>query len=443
MQPSVISTTLRSALEPLRARKRFLLLIAEGAGGHQQRKHSWRGVETITTPPAWQDHDHPLHDLFLLERLDDDERLQLREQSQWKKNPNFPWGAFAKSLAMEIALPLAIMTMFKLYSPSQHRPNRADRELLTLACWGDEDSWLALVDQGNQCSWSATAMRSLLARQDTNSAIAAPIRMLAEPYDRNSWHLPKNRCVPYMDYAYRNCRETDQFRVWWDKKVTLEPLLQKALDSDAIFLSEIATTLSRHPRADVFASALIDHTCLRLVHDWLQKYSEAELGISRQDTAKLLLLHVRDQQPIIQILKVLESQRQGFARTVVAEDGGNLLWLATPPAEYRYMRRSREPHHVPINIAVIPNAPKPNLLPLFKFLVGELGVSPFQRNKRGFNFADYDLIARANDQRLALVGLDNSVPDFHDRQFWGIDRFENDDSNHFDKKNQPVHDPGQ
>ena len=435
MSTSEISATLRSALEPLRTRKRFLMLVANGAGSRQLW---WRGGKTTTTPPAWQDHNHPLHDLFHLERLDDDERQQLYEQSQWEKNPSFPWNAFAKSLVMEIALPLAVMTMFRLYSPSEPRPDSADRELLKLACWGDEDSWLALIDLGNQCAWGTAPMCRLLAMQDAIAAIAAPIRMLAEPYSRNSSRLPKHRCVSYMDYAYRNYRETDQFKGRWDKKVTLEPLLKKALEDDAVYQAEIATSLSRHSRADVFASALIDHLCPQLVCDWLQKYSEAELGFSRQDVAKLLLLRVQDLQPIIQILTVLESQRPGFARTVVTEDGCNLLWLTTPTAAHRYKRRTRESHSMPINVMAVTKAPEPNLLPLFKFLVSELGASPFLRNKRGFCFADYDLVARAIGRRPAMVGLNNDVPGFRDRQFWGIDRFENDESLHFDTK-RPIH----
>jgi len=326
------------------------------------------------------------------------------------------------------------MTMFRLYSPFLPRPNRADRELLKLACWGDEDSWLALIELGNQCKWSHRLLRDLLANQDVYSAIAAPIRMLAAPFCCNPSTPPeKNRCAPYLNYSYNNYEEIKQFKVWWNKKVTLEPLLKKAVEGDAVFQAEITTSLSRYPRSDVFTSALIDHICPRLLCDWLQKYSEAELGFSHQDIAKLLLLRVEDLQPIIQILTVLEKQRPGFVRTVAAEDGCNLLWLATPGAAQRYLRQTSDRSFPPV----------PDLLPLYKFLIGEMGVSPFQRNKLGFSFADYDLVARAIGQRLDMVGLDNSVPGFNDRQFWGTDRFENDDSTHFGTKNQPIHAPGQ
>ncbi len=428
MPTHAISATLRSALESLRTCRRFLKLVAYSAGSRQLRDFG----KTTTTPPAWQDHNHPLHDLFRLECLDDDERQQLCKQSHWKKSPNFSWNTFAKSLDMEIALPLATLTMFRLYSSFEPRPNSTDRKLLNLAYWGDEDSWLTLIDLGNQYAWNGKAIRPHLASLDTSSVIAAPIRMIAEPYRQNVPPPPKSRYAPYMDYSYQNHRENDLLGTWWREKTPLEPLLKKALEDDAVYQAEIATSLSRHSRADVFASALIDHLCPQLVCDWLQKYSEAELGFSRQDVAKLLLLRVQDLQPIIQILTVLESQRPGFARTVVTEDGCNLLWLATPTAAHRYKRRTRESHSMPINVMAVTKAPEPNLLPLFKFLVSELGVSPFLRNKRGFCFADYDLVARAIGRRPAMVGLNNDVPGFRDRQFWGIDRFENDESLHFE-----------
>lgn len=430
MPTNTISAPLRSALEPLRTRRRFLKLVAYSAGSRQLKDRR----KTTTTPPAWQDHNHPLHDLFRLERLDDDERKQLCEQSQWKKNPNFPWDAFAKSLVMEVALPLATLTIFGLYSSSEPRPNSTDRKLLNLAYWGDEASWLALIDLGNQCAWNNRVMRSCLAEQDTSSVIAAPIRMLAEPYKENATRRPKNRYAPYRDYSYQNYQENNLISAWKKKKTSFEPLLEKALEEDAVFQAEIATSLSRHSRADVFASALIDHLCPRLVCDWLQKYSEAELGLSRQDTAKFLLLRVRDLQPVCQVLAALESQQPGFAKTAVAEDGCNLLWLATPTAEHKFIRRFNEYYRSIQMYTAVRFDTEPDLLPLFKFLVSDLGVSPFQRNKRGFSFADYDLVAHAIGQRPALVGLDNDVPGFRDRQFWGIDRLENDDSAHFDTK---------
>jgi len=426
MPTHAISATLRSALESLRTCRRFLKLVAYSAGSRQLRDFG----KTTTTPPAWQDHNHPLHDLFRLECLDDDERQQLCKQSHWKKSPNFSWNTFAKSLDMEIALPLATLTMFRLYSSFEPRPNSTDRKLLNLAYWGDEDSWLTLIDLGNQYAWNGKAIRPHLASLDTSSVIAAPIRMLAEPYRQNVPPPPKSRYAPYMDYSYQNHRENDLLGTWWREKTPLEPLLKKALEDDAVYQAEIATSLSRHSRADVFASALIDHLCPQLVCDWLQKYSEAELGLSRQDTAKLLLLRVQNLQPISQILTVLESQQPGFARTVVAEDGGNLLWLVTPTASHRLMRRVSEYHCGIRTYTIAPIDTEPNLLPLLQFLVSDLGVSPFQRNKRGFSFADYDLVAHAIGQRPALVGLDNSVPGFHDRQFWGIDHLENDDSTH-------------
>ena len=407
MQDNELSNTLRSSLEPSRSRKRFLKLVAYGAGSRQLQK----GRKITITPPAWQDPKHPLHELFHLELLDASERQQLREQSQWEKNPDFPWPAFAKSLAMEIALPLAIMTMFRLYSPSQTRPNHADRELLKLAYWGDEDSWLALVKLGNQCNWSSRLMRDLLANQDVHSAIAPPIRMLAAPFRWAPSTPPEtNRCAPYLNYFYHNYQKTEQFKAWWNKKVTLEPLLKRALEDDAVFQSEIGTSLSRHPRADVFTSALIDHICPRLLCDWLQKYSEDELGFSHQDIANILLLRVEDLQPITQILTILEKQRPGFVRTVTADDGCNLLWLAAPPASHRYLRHTSDPSFPPV----------PDLLPLYQFLIGKMGVSPYQRNKRGFCFADYDLVARAINQRLDMVGLDSSLPGFDDHKYWAF-----------------------
>ena len=160
----------------------------------------------------------------------------------------------------------------------------------------------------------------------------------------------------------------------------------------------------------MFTSALIDHLCPRLLCDWLQKYSEDELGFSHQDIAKLLLLRVGDLQPITQILTILEKQRPGFVRTVTADDGCNLLWLAAPPASHRYLRHTSDNSFPPV----------PDLLPLYQFLIGEMGVSPFQRNKRGFSFADYDLVARAINQRLDMTGLDSSVPGFDDHKYWAF-----------------------
>ncbi|NMA47864.1 MAG: hypothetical protein GX945_15010, partial [Lentisphaerae bacterium] len=319
--------------------------------------------------------------------------------------------------------------MFKLYSPPQPRPHSAEWELLRLACWSDEESCLALIALGNQCAWGVAPMRRLLAGQDANCAIPTPIRMLAEPYGRNASQLPKHHYLHYLDYAYRNDREAGLLKLRSGKNATFEPLLQKALAADAVYQTEIAMSLSQHPRADVFAAALIDYTCPRLLCDWLQKYSEAELGFSHQDIAKILLLRVRAPGPIIQILTVLEGLQPGFARTAIAEDGCNLLWLATPHAADR-------DQFMPINL-LAPASPQPNLLPLFKFLIGKLGVSPFQQNQRGISFADYDLVARAIGQRFALVGLSNRVPGFHDRRYWGFARSENDNSTHFDSKKSP------
>jgi len=129
--------------------------------------------------------------------------------------------------------------------------------------------------------------------------------------------------------------------------------------------------------------------------------------------------------------KQISAKLRSALESYVDAAGNNLLWFATPSACGRCRRlfspaqcRAQVLAQAPVTIAK-----NESILPLLKLLIGELDISPFQRNKQGFSFADYDLIARASGYRPELVGIDNKQPDFLNRKFWGLDRPEVNNAN--------------
>ena len=59
-------------------------------------------------------------------------------------------------------------------------------------------------------------------------------------------------------------------------------------------------------------------------------------------------------------------------------------------------------------------------LDMFKFLIGTIGLSPFEADKYGYTFADFDAVVAARGQRVETVGLTPDIPLFTDRAFWGV-----------------------
>lgn len=403
------STQLNRELEKLRSGKSFLKLLLR-----QTAASSWnQGSKKCSAPAAWRDPGSNLHYLFRLERLSSEENRQLQAydlqaRDSWKSNPDFPWETFAKSLDLEHSLPLILWALFEFRGSKNQIQDDFEPKLLEKHSWGDDASWLAFVELGKHCHWSRKRICQRLRDAKPDSGIAAPIRLLAGYFDRwtsksesvTSYHLDENDVPPAR--LNRQC-------------VVLETLVAKALQQDAINSANIASSFSRHPRAVIFAAALYEHVCPKLVNDWLLRYSEEELGVSYRDILLSVCLQWQDDTALQTVVRVLEQLRPGLSRDFRDCRGNNLLWI-TGPAGYAqpvFQRRQAQFFFA----SEVWSEEKSNLR-MLQFLIAEMGVSPFQTNQQGFCFADFDWVATAAGKRRDIIGLDCRIPSFKEQTFW-------------------------
>lgn len=381
-----IATELQTELQGLTTFKRFLHAVAKETNPSFSdiRRYAKSGL-----PAPWQNPDHALHLLFRLEALSDSERQLLLAHHTSRQNPNFPWQAFANALALEQALTLTLWTLFGFTDAFHRQKKEVLHNLLQMRTWGDAAFWRKYIALGARCSWALSRMRAELDEVKNDATIAAPIRLLL---NSRSWITTKYE----IPHNHKDREYLKELAPPLDKNEA--SIAIKALQTDAPHVAEIVLSITNLTRPMLLRAALGHYDCPRLLGDWLQKYSPDELGLSYGEMIILACLGRYHPEQIKAIVRAVEQQQPGIARTVVDRAGNNLLWI-TGPATNAICRNTD----------------------LLKFYIRELGISPLQKNPQGICYADLDLIATAANMRSCIIGLDDQWPPLSDLDFWTSD----------------------
>lgn len=372
------------ALEALRGKKRFMVLLAKGADVLAEQNY------------------------FRLEGLSAAEKQQLACCPRYRQGKEFPWELFCRAVDLPRALPTLLWLLYgvprrvcskdphdympdvwplsqKLWSASnqQHLVRISPFER---AFWGDDAAWLALLRLGNACRWGVGALWNALKTAGPDSGLSPRMRIVAS----RVW--VKADANPSIDAV-----ETNTYGL-------LDPLLAEAVNSDTPSRVIITLDMCSHTTQEMFHYLTNRTLSARVLCHCLRTFPESAFHATFLDIL-VYIVTTWTYEAAKPVILTIEELRPGSTRDYRDGDGRNLLWYVG--------------QNIHLNHFIMPPREGAYNLDMFKFLVGTIGLSPFEADKYGYTFADFDAVVAVRGKRVETIGLTPDIPLFTSRAYWG------------------------